>query len=212
MAASPALLPLAEQERTDLLGLLEGLTDEQWAAPSLCAGWSVRDVVVHVVSYDPLTTGQLGGAFLRGGFRVEKVNEVVLRAYDALSPAAVLDLVRRHLRPRGLTAGFGGGIALTDGTIHHQDVRRALGLPRVVPEERLVPVLEFARGAPTLPGRSLTRGLRLVADDVDFAAGRGPEVIGPGEALLMCVAGRAAALGELSGPGLPELRRRLASR
>ncbi|WP_299054889.1 maleylpyruvate isomerase family mycothiol-dependent enzyme [uncultured Nocardioides sp.] len=207
--AAPALLPLAEQERADLLALLEGLTEEQWAAPSLCAGWSVRDVAVHVVSYDPLTTRKLGGAFVRGGFRVESVNDLVLRAYDALSPAAVLDLVRRHLRPRGLTAGLGGGIALTDGTIHHQDVRRGLGLPRVVPAERLVPALDFARRAPTLPGRSLTRGLRLVADDVDFSVGRGPEVSGPGEALLMVVAGRPAALGELSGPGVVELRRRL---
>ncbi len=38
----------------------------------------------------------------------------------------MLDLVARNLRPRGLTSGFGGGIALTDGTIHHQDIRRAL--------------------------------------------------------------------------------------
>lgn len=36
----------AERER--LVELLAGLTPEQWAAPSLCAGWRVRDVVAHI--------------------------------------------------------------------------------------------------------------------------------------------------------------------
>ena len=51
----PDLMGLAEQERASLLDLLSGLTDEQWAAPSLCSRWTVRDVAVHVVSYDELS-------------------------------------------------------------------------------------------------------------------------------------------------------------
>ncbi|MCH1866909.1 maleylpyruvate isomerase family mycothiol-dependent enzyme [Nocardioides sp. CFH 31398] len=206
-ASSP--MDLAVAERAELLALLRGLTPEQWAAPSLCEGWSVRDVAVHVVSYDPLTTRQLGGAFVRGGFRVDRVNDLVLHAYDAMSPQSVVDLVARHQRPRGLTAGFGGRIALTDGTIHHQDVRRALGLPRTIPAPQLLTVLDFARTAPTLPARGLTKGLRLVAEDAGYDAGSGPEVVGPGEALLMAMAGRGVALDELAGDGLPVLARRL---
>ena len=208
----PGLMRLAEAERHDFLGLLRTLTPEQWQAPSLCAGWSVRDVAVHVVSYDPLSVRQLGGAFARGRFRVDRVNELVLRAYDGLSTSAVVDLVARHQVPRGLTAGFGGGIALTDGTIHHQDIRRALDLPRTIPGGHLVPVLEFARSAPTLPARRLTRGLRVVADDVAYDAGSGPEVTGPGEALLMAMSGRSVALAELSGPGRDLLASRLGGR
>jgi hypothetical protein len=34
----------------------------------------------------------------------------------------IIDLVARHQRPPGLPSGFQGGIALTDGTIHHQDI------------------------------------------------------------------------------------------
>ncbi|MGH8998570.1 MAG: maleylpyruvate isomerase N-terminal domain-containing protein [Acidimicrobiia bacterium] len=30
------------------------LTPDQWATPSLCAGWSVRDVVAHILSYEEL--------------------------------------------------------------------------------------------------------------------------------------------------------------
>jgi uncharacterized protein (TIGR03083 family) len=202
-------MELAVAERGALLDLLGDLTPEQWAAPSLCEGWTVRDVVVHVVSYDPLTTRQLGGAFVRGGFRVDRVNDLVLHVYDGLSPASVVDLVARHQRPQGLTAGLGGRIALTDGTIHHQDVRRALDLPRTIPAPQLLSVLEFARGAPTLPARRLTRGLRLVAEDVGFDAGSGPEVAGPGEALLLAMAGRRVTLDQLTGDGLPALTARL---
>ena len=38
---------LARAERTQLATLLHSLTPQQWQTPSLCAGWSVRDVVAH---------------------------------------------------------------------------------------------------------------------------------------------------------------------
>jgi uncharacterized protein (TIGR03083 family) len=46
--ADPAR-PVARQ-RLRLGETLAGLDDEQWAAPSRCEGWSVRDVVSHLVS------------------------------------------------------------------------------------------------------------------------------------------------------------------
>ena len=166
----------------------------------------------RVVSYDELTKLQTAAIFLRGGLRTGTVNEVALSRYRDLDPDAVLDLVARCQRPRGLTAAMGAGIALTDGTIHHQDIRRALGMPRTIPEERLVPVLDFSLGAPTLPSKSNRRGLKLAATDVDWSTGDGPEVCGTGEALLMAVAGRPAALGELEGEGLATLRSRVEGR
>ena len=169
----------------------------------------MRDVATHVVSYDELSTMTTVGTFIRGGFSVSGVNAVALQRYDDLEPPAIIDLLARNLRPSGLPKGFGGGIALTDGTIHHQDIRRALNLPRTIPAHRLAPVLNFALGAPTLPAKGNAKGLKLVATDVDWTSGDGPEVSGPGEALLMAIAGRPDALGELSGPGLPTLRQRV---
>jgi hypothetical protein len=106
---------------------------------------------------------------------------------------------------------MGGAIGLTDGMIHQQDIRRPLGLPRTIPAERLVPALRTALFAPTLLGVVRVRGVRLVASDLDWSFGRGPEVRGPAEAILMTVAGRQAAVGELSGPGQPQLARRVAA-
>lgn len=71
-------------------------------------------------------------------------------------------------------------------------------------------MLDFALTAPTLPAKKNAKGLRLAATDVNWTTGDGPDVNGPGEALLMAIAGRPHALDELSGPGLPTLRQRLA--
>jgi uncharacterized protein (TIGR03083 family) len=210
--SAPDLLQLAEQERADLLELLRELTPGQWDARSLCTGWRVRDVATHVVSYDELSKAATVATFVRGGLRSGKVNDIALSRYRHLDPAGIIDLVARNQRPSGLPSGFKGGIALTDGTIHHQDIRRALGRPRVIPEERLVPVLAFSLGAPTLPSKRNVKGLRLIATDVDWAAGDGPEVTGSGEALLMAAAGRTEALDDLCGDGLATLRTRLGRR
>lgn len=207
--SSPDLMPLAEEERADLLALLRELTPAQWAAQSLCTNWRVRDVATHVVSYDELSTAATVATFLRGGLRPGRVNEVALIRYRDLDLQGLIDLLARNQRPTGLPSGFHGGIALTDGTIHHQDIRRALGLPRTIPESRLVAVLTFSLRAPTLPSKGNTKGLKLVATDVDWTVGHGPEVTGPGEALLMAAAGRALALEELSGDGLSTLRKRV---
>lgn len=207
--SKPDLMALAEEERADLLSLLKDLTEEQWNSPSLCSQWRVRDVATHVVSYDELSTPSLVGTFLRGRLSTGQVNAVALQRYRDLMPDAIIDLLARNLRPSGLPACFGGGIALTDGTIHQQDIRRALDLPRAIPAHRLVRVLDFALGAPTLPTKKNAIGLTLLAVDTPWTTGDGPQISGPGEALLMALAGRQDALKELSGPGLPTLRHRL---
>jgi len=44
-------------------------------------------------------------------------------------------------------------------------------------------------------------GLKLTVTDIDWSNGDGPEVTGPGEALVMMMAGRVVALDDLSGEG-----------
>ena len=207
--SKPDLMPLAEEERADLLALLSELSPDQWDAPSLCTSWRVRDVATHIVSYDELSKATTVLTFLRGGLRTGTVNDVALARYKNLDTDGILDLVARNQRPSGLPSGFKGGIALTEETIHHQDIRRALGLPRTIPEHRLVPALTFSLGAPTLPTKGNAKGLKLTATDVTWTVGDGPEVTGPGEALLMAAAGRAQALDDLSGDGLATLQGRV---
>jgi len=63
--------------------------------------------------------------------------------------------------------------------------------------------------APDIGGFWRIRGLRLVATDLGFSAGRGPPVRGPAEALLMTIAGRRGVVSELSGPGRATLADRI---
>jgi uncharacterized protein (TIGR03083 family) len=139
----------------------------------------------------------------------DRVNALGVADYADHSTDELLARVRDHLQPSGLTARFGGRIALTDGLIHHQDIRRALGQRREVAADRLHAALRTAPVAPPIRARRRIRGLTLTATDLDWSIGRGPIVDGPGEALLMALAGRPEALGELSGPGLPTLAERI---
>jgi uncharacterized protein (TIGR03083 family) len=202
-----SMMDLAHEERTDLAAYLQTLSDNDWGVPSLCQGWSVKDVVAHVISYEEL--GVLGVLKRFAGGRFIHANEIGVREFAPYSPAELLDFLHAHLRPQGLTAGFGGMIGLIDGTVHHQDIRRTLGHPRTIPTERLERILPLVPSNPRLGAGRRIRGLRLRANDVAWQHGKGPEVIGAGEALLMAMTGRRTALSELTGPGLATLAQRL---
>ena len=203
-------MDLAEAERNELATLLEGLSPEQWTEPSLCAGWTVRDVVAHMLSFEERGPAGLAWCFARGLLSFDRTNAVAMADYASHSPDHLLALLERSRRPRGLTAMMGGKIALTDGMIHQQDIRRPLLKPRSIPADRLRAALDVAKSAPTLGSSARCKGLRLVATDADWAAGQGDEVSGPGEALLMAMAGRGQPLDELTGPGVGTLTDRIA--
>jgi len=198
----------AEAERADLRALLGDLDDHEWAVPSLCAGWTVRDVVAHLLSFEGLGARDVIATVLRGR-SFGGTNAVALRRLADAGPAELLARLDRFPRPTGLTAALGGGVGLVDGVIHAQDVRRPLGRRRTVPADRLRYCLGFAVTAPPLRGFWTVRGVRVVATDVDFAHGRGPEARGTGEAVLMTLAGRRGLAAELTGPGADRLRARL---
>ena len=201
-------LEMATAERTDLADFLATLTLEQWEAPSLCERWRVRDVVAHVMSFDGVTLLGMLHRAIRARF--VHVNQVTVDELASLSTEQLLERLRADLRPQGLATTFGGRLALLDVTIHHQDIRRPLGMPRQIPAERLRCVLDDSVRSPELPGWHLARGVRLTPTDLDWSHGSGPEITGPAEAVLMAVAGRRSAVGELAGPGQPILASRLA--
>ncbi|MEV0670708.1 maleylpyruvate isomerase family mycothiol-dependent enzyme [Mycobacterium sp. NPDC050441] len=203
----PSLMDLACDERTDLAAFLSTLTPDEWRTESLCTGWTVKDVVAHVISYEELKLPGLLKRFAKG--RVVRTNEVGVAEYSAMSTDELLEFLNQHLRPQGLTAGFGGMIGLVDGTVHHQDIRRALGRPRAVPAQRLQRILPTVPGNPRLGAGRRIKGLRLRANDIEWEHGSGPEVTGTAEALLLAMTGRPQAAQELTGAGAAILLGRL---
>jgi len=196
--------------------LLHELTPDEWDRPSLCDGWRVRDVISHMcVGY----TTPMPAMFVkvaRRGFNVPKASleESVAFATDH-SPAeilAVFDAVHGDNVRKGIAKVIKPTEGLVDHVIHHQDIRRPLGRPRVVPEDRLVAALGVIPGLGGFVGaKKRVAGLRLVATDVEWSEGQGPEVSGPGEAILLAASGRPVALDELGGDGLGILRTRVAA-
>jgi len=195
---------------------LHGLDPDQWDHPSLCDGWRVRDVVSHMcVGY---TTGfpTMVVKLARRGFNVpnasrdESVDFGTEHQPDEI--LATFDTIRRDNIRRGITRIIKPQEGLVDHLIHHQDIRRPLQAPRVVPEPRLVAALDVIPGLGGFVGaKQRVDGLRLVATDVAWSHGDGPTVTGAGEAILLAASGRPVALAELDGDGLATLRARVAA-
>jgi len=98
---------------------------------------------------------------------------------------------------------------LSDTVVHFQDIRRAVGEPGSIPEERLRLVLDRMAATGSIMGnKKRIAGLRLSATDIDWTHGTGPEVRGTGEALLMALCGRSSAIDDLTGEGVTTLRSR----
>ena len=48
MTDAYVLRDMVASEQAEFAAMLRELTPEQWAAPSLCRGWSVHDAVLHI--------------------------------------------------------------------------------------------------------------------------------------------------------------------
>lgn len=60
------LMAMACAERADLAAYLATLTPDQWQTPSLCDGWTVKDVVGQMISYEEPSTVGLIRRFAKG--------------------------------------------------------------------------------------------------------------------------------------------------
>lgn len=147
-------------------------------APTLCAGWTTAQLAVHLV---------LRARFVR--WTDERVAAELNGDYD--------DLVARVRRPP-LVPWRLPGIRRFDAVeyvIHHEDVRRANGLP---PRTGVPGLQRLAWRATGFIGRRVARHLRPVGlalvrpDGVRRTFGRAPfvELHGPPVELLLYLAGR----------------------
>lgn len=219
MAAATAVPPaelmrMIADERRRAADFIDSLTPEQLGTPSLCQGWTVKQVAAHIIA--PFATRRRWylPVLVRSRFSLHR-GIAMLAERIAERPAPQIAAVLREnaetpFRPP--VVGFLG--QLTDLQIHGQDMRRPLGLTRDFEPERLRASLEFLVGRSAVGAfvrRGLTAGLRFEATDVAWTAGEGPTVRGPGEALMLALAGRGAALPELDGDGVAVLRERLAA-
>jgi uncharacterized protein (TIGR03083 family) len=200
---------MVREERIELADLLDTFTPEEWDAPTLCTGWRVREVTAHLVEAATMPKGHYIGAALRTGFRVNTMLDREARRLGASPPDELARTLRETAASHNLPPGTKAKDLAMDVFVHTQDVRRPLGRPSTIPEDRLRAVADDLRANAPMGARKRIAGLRLEATDINWSTGTGAEVTGPAEALIMAMAGRPAALDDLTGPGVATLRSRL---
>jgi uncharacterized protein (TIGR03083 family) len=198
--------PMVHAERAAMIDDLARLDDAQWEQPSLCAGWTVHDVVAHMV--DVALTTRLGFVIdmARARFDFDRQNTRGIERARGPSPQETLQRLR-EAASRMSTPPAPLDTRLVEEVVHGEDIRRPLGVSHFYSQEAVVRSLRQQVRTSTAFGgaRELVAGVRLVATDADVSIGEGPEVRGPAIALLLTVSGRHVALDELDGPGVATL-------
>ena len=201
-------------ERRSLADLLDTLTPEQWATPSLCGAWTVKEVAVHLTSGPSTSVATFLKAMTRGRGSFDRANQLLVDWRACVEPAQVTAWLREYADHRFSPPGMDWHAPYSDLRIHTQDIVVPLGLDAGVPLEPWRDVLGF------LASKAASRGfvpkgrpaLTWSATDLDWAAGDGARVEGPARALATAMCGRSALAGELTGPGVAALQAWLRNR
>jgi len=197
--------PAVHAERQALADDVKALTDEQWSTPSLCIGWTVRDVLAHMTATANTGVGSFLIKMSKSGFSLKRMQEKDLANVRTIPPAETLAkfkaVVSSSKHPPGPSDTW-----LGETLVHAEDIRRALGITRLYPTEAVVRVADFYKGSNLVIGaKKRIAGLKLQATDTTWSHGEGPEVSGPIMSLMCAMTGRKAPLVDLSGPGVAEL-------
>lgn len=202
---------MIEAQRRGLADVLDGLTEQQWATQSLCSGWTVRNVAAHLLF--PLETSLVAvlPKLVMSGFNFNKMTDKAAKG-DRRPGAELAKALRSKADHRFKPPGFGPEAPLTDLVVHGQDICRPLGIDRAVPTDDARVVLDFLmipKAAKAFGAKGASDGVRLVATDLEWHHGSGPEVRGPAVALALALTGRRGALADLTGEGVPTVGGRL---
>lgn len=209
MIAEDEVYAAAARNRLRIADMLDGLTEQQWSAPTLCTGWSVRHVAAHLLQHVFVGFGRFFVAALRHRGDTDATVDHFARRLARREPEEIVALLREHAHDRVHPPRVGPWGPFTETCVHLRDIARPLGLDADAPREDwalLIDYLVSDRVAPALVPTGRADGLAFAATDVPLEFGTGPLVTGTAEALGMALCGRAAALTDLSGPGVEILR------
>jgi uncharacterized protein (TIGR03083 family) len=163
--------PLLPGERAKLLGLLGGLKSSDWTRATVCPGWNVHDVALHLLGNDIGRLGWLASSEARSGRLdflalaelIEQSNEDWVRATRRIPHSLLVEFLaftgprvdaafaQLDMGAKGVAVAWTGtgpspywlDIAreYTERWAHHQHIRQALGKPELLGRRWLHPVL-----------------------------------------------------------------------
>ncbi|MBO8199676.1 maleylpyruvate isomerase family mycothiol-dependent enzyme [Streptomyces smyrnaeus] len=197
-------------ERTELAELLEHLPEADWQAPSLCAGWRVREVAAHMSSGFRSSRSQVLRELLRARGNLHRMTDhCARRDAAALSTTEIAAALRDNAHHPWKPPVGGLPAALGHDVVHGLDITVALGHERRVPEERVRVLLDgITPRSAKFFGADLG-GVTLRADDLDWSYGAGAPVSGAAQDLLLVAFGRRLPPGRLGGEAAERFTARL---
>jgi uncharacterized protein (TIGR03083 family) len=199
-----------DAQRLSLAGLLGQLSAGEWRQPSLCTGWTVRDVAAHMTLQQVGLGGAIGMMARWRGSLDRTIHDAACRR-AAQPTEQIIAQIRATAGSRRHHIGVTYLETLTDILVHGQDIAIPLGRRHDMPPQAAAVAASRVlsmRWPPPLPAVRNVAGFRLTATDISWSAGEGPEVKGAMGAILLVCAGRLAALPRLSGEGARDLAAR----
>lgn len=197
------MMDLIAAGRRELAEVLDGLGDDQWLAPSLCAGWTVAHVVAHVTMPFRVSEEEFALGMRQYGGRFTEFSDAVAGRDSALPRAELVAVLRDNADNPWSPPGGGLPGALSHDVIHGLDITWPLLIRHTVPDRVVTTVLDLIVGS---GGRSVfgvpLDGVSLRADDLDWSRGGGAPLVGRGRDLLLLAAGRAIPADRFSGAGV----------
>ena len=181
-------------QRLALAAELDRLTDDEWHTPSLCDGWTVRDVAAHLTLQElDLRTALTD--FVRHPAGLNRAIRDAARRRAQRPTGELVAMVRASAGSRRHNVGVTPRQTLIDALVHSQDITVPLGRPLPMPAGAAAEAATavWDRGWPWHARRRFA-GFRLRATDTDWSAGDGTPLEGPIDAILMLLTGRPAAL------------------
>jgi uncharacterized protein (TIGR03083 family) len=183
---------------------LETLSEGDLCAQSWCEGWRVRDVFGHLVHMAEATSLSLIRELMVGGLAHNRVLADRARDLGQRPVAELSDRLRKAADgPRLRVPGIPTVVGVGEVMVHGNDALRPIGRDFAVKVDDVEPLLNvYRRKARMLFKQSAPKGVTLVAEDLSWSAGTGPEVRGSAVDLLLLLANRRLVIDRLSGPGL----------
>jgi uncharacterized protein (TIGR03083 family) len=186
---SSAVWQHIDSERANLADLLESLPRADWERPSLCEGWSVRDVGAHL-TFSHARVRDVMWPAVRTGFRYNAMIAYAARR-SPLTHEQIVATLRGFVGSRRRAPFVSELEPLLDILVHTQDICLPLGIDHPMPVDAAVAAADRVlalRGPMRL--WEPPPGVRLVATDSDWAHLDGRVVRAPMQSHLLTLTGR----------------------
>ncbi len=179
-------------ERRRFVDSVESLpVDEFESGRTLCADWTPRDVLAHVLGVDrPSSYARFAG-------RINAANAAIVAQARSRTREDLLRAARSWAAHPSVSSRAAAHFLVGDVAMHHQDVLRGLGRTREIPVDAAAAMFREGIVLSTGTKRNLLRYKVIPTTAGGFRVGRGRPVQGTTEALALWLAGRKGLDGEL---------------